>query len=123
MRETNRILLIDDDKLFLKIATFQLTKKLENVVEIYTANTLAEIEEKMEDDYDLILIDLNMPETTGWEVIKRYHDKLKSPSCTALICSSSIDPRDFQRAEEMSDVVEKMISKPLDVKLIKPYLQ
>ena len=64
-----------------------------------------------------------MPEITGWQVIERYKEKLKSPSCNALICSSSIDPRDPSKAAEMNDVIEKMISKPIDLDLIKAYLE
>jgi len=118
----NRILLIDDDAIFLKIAKLAISRKLSGVVEVHTAINLTEIEQKMEEDYDIILIDLNMPEITGWQVIDRYKEKLKSPSCTAIICSSSIDPRDLSKAAEMNDVIEKMISKPIDVDLIKAYL-
>ncbi len=122
MSKAYKFLLIDDDLIFLRIAKFQLQKKLDVDVEVFTAANLAQIEERMEDDYDMVFIDLNMPETTGWEVIEKYKDKLKQPSCTALICSSSIDPRDKQRAEDMSDVIDKMISKPIDVDLVKTYL-
>jgi CheY-like chemotaxis protein len=123
MKKVNKILIIDDDLIFLRIAGFQLQKKLEEqVVEVHTAATLGEIEEKMENIYDMIFIDLNMPEISGWEVIERYKESLKSPNCTAFICSSSIDPKDHKRAEDMKDIIEKMISKPIDIDLVKSYL-
>lgn len=123
MSKAYKFLLIDDDLIFLRIAKFQLEKKLNIDVEVFTAANLAQIEERMEDDYDMVFIDLNMPETTGWEVIERYKDKLKQPSCIALICSSSIDPRDKERADNMSDVIEKMISKPIDIDLVQTYFK
>jgi len=119
MSKMRKLLVIDDDHIFLKITKIRLSKKFKDRLEIHTAIDLIEIEERMmNDDYDFYFIDINMPETTGWEVVKKYKEKLKNPSCTAFICSSSIDPEDKKRAEENSDVIEKMLSKPIDPEFI-----
>ena len=52
-----RILLIDDDAIFLKIAKLTISKKLPDLLEVHTALNLAEIEQKMEEDYDMVFID------------------------------------------------------------------
>jgi CheY-like chemotaxis protein len=122
MVKVHKILVIDDDLIFLKIAEMLLKIEFKDSVEVFTAKDLQEIDLKMKEKYDMILIDLNMPEISGWQVIERYEEKLKDPDCSALICSSSIDPDDHQKANEMNDVIEEMISKPIDVAILKKYL-
>lgn len=89
---------------------------------MFKAKNLSEVELKMKEQYDLVLIDLNMPDTSGWEIINKYQEELQKPTRKAFICTSSIDPRDHQRAAEMNHIVERVISKPIDVSIIESYL-
>jgi len=122
MNKGTRILVIDDDPIFLHIANVVLKRDLEGNVEVFSAQNKSEIAENMQHTYDAIFIDLNMPETTGWEVIELYKEKLMNDSCAVIICSSSIDPRDQQRAQDLNDVVDKMIAKPIDTDLVRAIL-
>lgn len=122
MNKIYKILVIDDDDIFLEIAKFHLLVKLDISVEVSTAINLAEIKDKMKEDYDLVLIDLNMPEISGWQVIEKFKDKFKQSSCSVFICTSSIDPRDHKRAADMKGIINEMMSKPINIELVKKYL-
>ncbi len=64
---------------------------------------------------DIILLDINMPITDGWMFLDEYF-KLKQQlpkKIKIYMVSSSIDPRDLNRAKgnpDVSDYVEKPIS-------------
>ncbi|GAB5563819.1 MAG: hypothetical protein Wins2KO_08820 [Winogradskyella sp.] len=123
MTKVYKLLLIDDDEIFLKLAKMRFKMKLSGKVTISTAMNASEISEQMEkSQFDMIFIDLNMPGITGWQVIEKYKDKLALPSCTAFICSSSIDPKDHLKAANMSGIIEKMISKPIDIDYIRTFI-
>ncbi len=122
MAKTYKLLLIDDDEIFLKLAKLRFKMKLKDLVEVFTAMNISEIDQQMKHDFDMVFIDLNMPRITGWQVIEKYKNKLSLPSCTAFICSSSIDPKDHLKAANMSSIIEKMISKPIDIDYIRTFL-
>jgi len=62
----------------------------------------------------ILLLDLNMPELTGWaflEIFHKFEESIKS-RFRIYILSSSIDHRDKSRADENPDVIG-FLSKPL----------
>ncbi|MFZ5554458.1 MAG: response regulator [Bacteroidota bacterium] len=73
---------------------------------------------------EVILLDLNMPIMDGWEFLSEY-TALKpriGKKITIYIVSSSIDPRDIERAKSISDVTDfiiKPISKEHFVEVVK----
>lgn len=61
----------------------------------------------------MVLLDINMPEMTGWEFLEEYESQFKnSKEVNVYILSSSVSKCDIERAEKNSNVVE-FISKPL----------
>jgi len=103
------ILLIDDSPLELRVLTMILSK----MYDIKAASTgEAGIETAMNNDIDLILLDLNMPETSGFEVLI----KLKDCECTAhipvIIVTSSDSSNDEVRGLALG--ASDFIRKPLD---------
>lgn len=61
---------------------------------------------------DIMFVDLNMPVCDGWTFLKNYSDENKEQDIDIYILSSSIDPRDQQKANEFS-LVKGFISKPI----------
>lgn len=62
----------------------------------------------------IVLLDINMPELSGWEVLDHFklmHDKVRK-FIKVIMLSSSIDPTDKQRAIEHSCVTD-YLEKPL----------
>src|ERR1700749_2246245 len=63
---------------------------------------------------DVIFLDLNMPEFTGWEFLEEFngiYKKMKKP-VDVYIMSSSINPEDRKLVNKY-DFVKAMISKPI----------
>ncbi len=72
-------------------------------------------------DIYLILLDINMPEMNGWELMDALEDKNYSSQVHIVMVTSSVDRADREKAKLYSmvmDVVEKPISEE-DCKRIK----
>jgi CheY-like chemotaxis protein len=66
---------------------------------------------------DIIFLDLNMPVMDGWEFLSEFV-KIKNnfnKKITLYVVSSSIDPRDLQRAKSFNMVTDYLI-KPIELK-------
>lgn len=59
---------------------------------------------------DLILLDIEMPGMTGWELLKELQNR-RIPVKVCML-SSSISPKDIERKNEFEEVLD-YISKPL----------
>lgn len=59
----------------------------------------------------LILLDLNMPGMNGHEFLAAYRQLVPVPACVVVVLTSSLHPRDMQRAADT--VVSSYLSKPL----------
>lgn len=112
MNKQIKILLVDDDEIFLMLAKINIEKVIPDAT-IYTA---ANGEEAMtfltNQEVDVIFLDLNMPIMDGWELLERLknHDKV---SQKIFVVTSSIDPSDKKKAED-NPLVTSMVEKPLD---------
>ncbi|NQX93287.1 MAG: response regulator, partial [Flavobacteriales bacterium] len=104
----------DDDQIFITIAKLCLEGLSEDQI-IESATNLAQIDIKLQETYDYVFLDLNMPEISGWEVLEKYKAQLSNPLSVVIICSSSVDTRDHERAHQLSDLVAGFISKPIDL--------
>ena len=73
---------------------------------------------------DLITLDINMPISTGWEVLKELEVLLPSLSKTPVIymLSSSTDPKDADMALH-SPIVERYMIKPVSREMCTYMLQ
>ncbi|MDB5120679.1 MAG: response regulator containing a CheY-like receiver domain and an DNA-binding domain [Sphingobacteriales bacterium] len=71
----------------------------------------------------ILLLDLNMPTMTGWEVLQSYEklsDQIKE-QIKIFILSSSLDRRDKERAKITPHVID-ILEKPLSMAKILPSL-
>jgi|GEM_PF-952874 len=109
----DHVLLVDDDP----IANYVNTKLLEKYFDknkIYSVNSSDQAIQHMKNhnsknDY-LVLLDLNMPNKTGWDFLEEY--KALGFSAPVLILTSSISMSDREEAKKY-DVIKRFISKPL----------
>ncbi len=105
-----KILILDDDK----IQHFLLKKKLGLLfpeVSVFLKSTPSEAMDFLEsNDVDLIFLDLNLPEMSGWEII----DLLKKNSIQSklILVSGSVSTEDDDRVKK-DDFIHAIYEKPL----------
>jgi CheY-like chemotaxis protein len=68
-----------------------------------------------EASYDLMLLDINMPQYSGWEFLEKYASLNKTIPIVML--TTSLDPRDQNRALENS-LLHGFYSKPLTKQML-----
>lgn len=113
------IWLVDDDRISLVIARhlFERHPQL-NLTEVFErAGDVLRAFENGKPAPDLIIIDINMPVMSGWELIeciRAEHPKSRLP---VAVFTSSIDNRDEQRANKYEDVIGFFV-KPLTDELL-----
>ncbi|MDR0720812.1 MAG: response regulator [Treponema sp.] len=83
------ILLVDDDQMHLNMGK-DILKDIYNVFPIPSGKKLFEILEKVSPD--IILLDIEMPEMDGYEVIKRLKTDAKTADIPVIFLSAHIDP-------------------------------
>lgn len=118
--------IIDDDKIYVNLVKkiIEIKKLSENLL-IYKNGKEAldyfkNIMETATDEGklpDIIFLDLNMPVMDGWEFLNEFI-KIKnnlSKKITLYVVSSSIDPRDLERAKSINLVTDYLI-KPIELK-------
>ncbi|MBT0606699.1 response regulator [Aequorivita echinoideorum] len=67
---------------------------------------------------DLILLDLNMPIMDGWQFLDVFTQIEIEKKIVIYIVSSSIDPKDFDRAKHY-DSVSNFVVKPISIDVLK----
>lgn len=111
MNSNKKFLLIDDDPIN-NLVCKQILGGYGIDVIIYEkpSEALTSLEQMSRDNYDLILLDINMPQIDGWEFIEKCRSiNVEKPIC---IITSSVDSRDKDKAKQYSEVKE-FIVKPL----------
>ena len=67
---------------------------------------------------DLILLDINMPQMSGFEVLDALSRRTGQPSCPVIVMlTTSLNPADRNRAESY-DIVHDFQNKPLTVEML-----
>ncbi|MGM0589031.1 MAG: response regulator [Bacteroidota bacterium] len=113
------VLLVDDDPSFTFAAQVLFKHNVEPVeLEICHHGEQA-IERFARIKPDLMLLDINMPEMNGWEVLEQL--SVDDNSFTLYILSSSIDRHDLERAKN-HPLVTNYLSKPLTGELVERML-
>jgi len=109
--EKKKIIVIDDEETVLTMTRVMLDKEFE----ITTANSGAEALKLFFQGYtpNLMLLDLNMPEMGGWDTYIRIRDITKLHRVPIVIYSTSDDPQDRTKAQEMGalDFIHKPAKK------------
>lgn len=114
---SKQILLIDDDAITNFVNQDLIESSFPNIpitVFYNGADGLKYILDNPEKEFTVFL-DLNMPIMNGWEFLEGIEPKLGEIRVEIHILSSSIDPRDRERANKMS-FVRSFVEKPLDRK-------
>ncbi|MGB6034942.1 MAG: response regulator [Cryomorphaceae bacterium] len=110
------LILVDDDPIF-QFGMQHMVKSLTNQVNLKVISSGAELLNFLsaaiaEEIPDVILLDLNMPEMSGWEVLEHLKEMDLGKKVSIYVCSSSINPADIRKANEIS-IVSKYVIKPI----------
>lgn len=117
---TPQIIIIDDDPVSSKIAEISILRNKPDVrVQVY--NNPMEALEIIINNYTLfakefstlLLIDINMPEMSGWEFIEALNQSIPAMEgdFKGIILSSSVDPADIEKSKEYPRIVH-YLTKP-----------
>ncbi|WP_215224874.1 response regulator [Echinicola shivajiensis] len=127
MKKINSLCIIDDDPIY----TFGLKKIIElggfDVDTIFYENG-KEAYEKLSETLnegrtlpEVILLDINMPIWNGWKFLDEFTKIRTKQKANIYIISSSIDPKDHEKAKEY-DVINNFIIKPISIEKISQLL-
>ncbi|WP_424964381.1 response regulator [Ekhidna sp.] len=119
---TKRIVLIDDDNTtnYLNKFTIERSNVVNEVITFASPlEALDYLNSRSEDEKgSLILLDINMPVMSGWELLKHYGTQNGNKAVDKVVMlTSSIDPRDQELANENS-LVTDIRPKPLSLRTI-----
>lgn len=112
MHNPNKILLVDDDPIFLTLAELAIKKEIDTVQIFKAMNGEEAIEFLKNESVDIIFLDLNMPIMNGWEFLDAL-PQIENKGDHIYVLTSSIDPSDQRKADE-NPLVTSMLEKPLD---------
>lgn len=120
MQSPRTIYLIDDDAIQLKVSMKMIERLIpaRNILPFSEADTAMNyISQHMEDPDllpDIILLDLNMPEMSGWDFLELFEKILPSiPKAVHVhILSSSEDEKDIEKSKQYASVRGYLV-KPL----------
>jgi CheY-like chemotaxis protein len=117
-----KIIQIDDDFIN-NMANERLIKKIGipyEVTNFLDPTEALEFLAQTEEEFDFILLDINMPRINGWEFLDRYGKfEKKFP---ILMSTSSSDPNDIKKAKQ-SELLLGFYMKPLTTLMMKDILQ
>lgn len=109
------ILIIDDDPIINFVTTTTFRKYDEGLSTIEYTSPEAGLEYLLNKKIDILLLDLNMPLLSGWEILDKITEhQLK---IDVYIVTSSISEYDRDRADTYK-CVKKFISKPLPIEFV-----
>jgi len=126
MKSLQHILLIDDDEIFIFLTKkmLQSTGMVESISICQSAYEAIEFLHASEDEWpELILLDLNMPEMSGWDFLQYYQSLIRNKETHSklFIISSSIADNDKERAKKIKGV-DGYLAKPLTTEALKKLL-
>lgn len=102
-----KILLIDDDETTVQVTSMILERRNFEVIKAFSAED--GLRKAYRHQPDIVLLDIMMPETDGWEVCKRLREMSDVP---IIFLTAKEDSRDVVRGLEMG--ADDYITKPYD---------
>lgn len=123
MNTINNLMLVDDDKtsnfLNKKILSKFFTDT--HIYDFLVAEEAIFFLENSNTKIDLILLDINMPDINGWELIDILKENSKIDIPSIIMLSSSVDEQDMQKSKSYNEV-KGFITKPLKLENLEKYL-
>ena len=114
--EKKKLLIVDDDSFLLDMYAFKFSQ---NNFAVYTAmNGVQAIEKlKNESSFDVLLVDIIMPEMDGFEMLEKMNAEKLSPSSTKIILSNKSQQSDIDRGNSLgvAGYIVKANSTPAEV--------
>ena len=120
-RSPQRILVIDDDSIDVFVHEEVLRQHAPNAEIVMYMDARSALDRIRADhaNIDLILMDINMPVLSGWDLIESMREAdIHTP---VLMVSSSNHPRDLSRMDA-SELIQAFIPKPLTIEKLETYL-
>jgi len=126
MKNISRFVVIDDNPIVNAFCKM-LINHVDNKIEVRTFSFAEKGLEFISSDHSLkgescsiILLDLNMPEMSGWEFLERFNelDETKKNQLKIYIHTSSINEKDKLRAHNDKNVIDYII-KPLTEEMVR----
>lgn len=112
----NKLVMIDDEELEHMLTRFIVERSglVGELISFLSAEEAIDYLVEHQEEVDAVLLDLNMPRVTGFDVLDMVQDRLgaEAGGMSFSILTSSVDSRDIQRAESY-DIVKEYFSKPL----------
>lgn len=112
MSSSKTILIVDDEEDTLQFLRQRLTEEGFRTIE--ASNGKEAIERASSDRPDLILLDIMMPEITGWDVMEQLQKKENTASIPIVVLSAATSENDKQRGYRMG--IKQYLTKPVEVK-------
>jgi CheY-like chemotaxis protein len=105
-----RIMVVDDDPVVHLIMRRTASKLPFNIELVEVLQPVLGIERYRDFQPDVLLVDINMPQMTGWQFLENLG--ATDETCRVYVFSSSIDPLDREKAKTFANVADYVI-KPL----------
>ncbi|MCH7409888.1 response regulator [Belliella sp. DSM 111904] len=115
-----KIIFVDDDKIQHMINKKNMLRINPDLELIFFENPFSALEWLKSGEADLLLLDINMPEMSGWEFLESLENR--GVQMPAYMLSSSMDPEDIEKSNSYSSVKGFLI-KPLQISAIKSLLE
>lgn len=110
MNQAAKVLLIDDDPKICDLISVFLKLGVKGV-KLVTAGDTAQGSFKLEnDEFDLVIVDKNLPRRSGLEFITQLRNSFKTSKTNIILLSGSLTNEDVQFA--MDNKVSEIIVKP-----------
>ncbi|MEG1645820.1 MAG: response regulator [Clostridia bacterium] len=114
-----RVLVAEDNMINMEIAKSFLTKVNFEVIPAKDGEEVVEIfENSKENEFDLILMDIQMPRLNGYEATKRIRESSHSQAKTIPIIAMTADAFAEDVANALSSGMNDHIAKPIDIKVM-----
>ncbi len=108
-----KILVVDDDKINGKVTVSRLRKR--GIDTSYVDSGKAALEELNKSIFDIVLLDVIMPEMSGLEVLRKIRETQSQAELPVVMLTSLVEIKDVVNALEMG--ANDYLTKPIDLDL------
>lgn len=113
------ILVADDDRVHVQLVTARLRRQGFNVRPAFDAMQAWMLASRI--PLDAIILDINMPGGTGFEVLRKLKASIKTSLIPVVVVSGTIGAQDEEKIREMG--ADDFLPKPLDIDALLASLQ